>query len=107
MAGFDRYENILKLFTQAHSSWTVVEMSARLGGAAITTYRTVRELVAAGFLESAVEAQYRLGPALMEFEHIMRVTDPLVRAGSTFLEQLIGQLPSLALRCWRVFMVNG
>tara|TARA_B100000780_G_scaffold82369_1_gene56218 strand:- start:75 stop:266 length:192 start_codon:yes stop_codon:yes gene_type:complete len=63
--------------------------------------------VVAGFLESAVEAQYRLGPALMEFEHIMRVTDPLVRAGSTFLEQLIGQLPSLAPRCWRVFMVNG
>ena len=31
MAGFDRYENILKLFTQTHSSWTVVEMSARLG----------------------------------------------------------------------------
>jgi DNA-binding IclR family transcriptional regulator len=99
MAGFDRYENILKLFTQTHSSWTVVEMSARLGGAASTTYRTVRELVAAGFLESAVEAQYRLGPALMEFEHVMRVTDPLVRAGPIFLESLVEQvtIPCTAL----------
>ena len=70
-----------------------------LGEAASTSYRTVRELVAAGFLESAVEAQYPLGPALMEFELIMRVTDPLVRAGPIFLESLVEQvtIPCTAL----------
>ncbi len=91
MAGFDRYDNILKLFIHQRSSWTAIDIAHELGGAQSTVYRTVRELVAAGFLESTIEAHYRLGPAFLEFEYSMRASDPLVRSGAIFLETLVEQ----------------
>ncbi|WP_417678841.1 IclR family transcriptional regulator [Roseibium sp.] len=91
MAGFDRYQNILRLFLDQGSLWTVADMSDALQTSASNVYRTVRELVAAGFLESAADSQYRLGPIFLEFEHRLRETDPLVRSGRTFLMPLVEQ----------------
>lgn len=54
-------------------------------------YRTVRELVTAGFLEAAADSHYRLGPVFLEFEHRLRSSDPLVRSGTIFLAPLIEQ----------------
>ncbi|MEM1375693.1 MAG: IclR family transcriptional regulator C-terminal domain-containing protein [Pseudomonadota bacterium] len=92
MSGFDRYDKVLRLFTAQKSTWTVAEISGELGTTSSTTYRTVRELVAAGLLESTVASSFRLGPAFLEYEQLMRVTDPLVRSGAVFLETLVEQL---------------
>lgn len=99
MAGFDRYENILRLFSEQRSSWTVADISAALDTSTSTIYRTVRELVGAGLLESTVESHYRLGPAFVEFEHLIRVTDPLIRSGAVFLDPLVEQagIPATAV----------
>lgn len=91
MAGFDRYNNTLKLFLSEASSWTVAELSDALETSPSNVYRTVRELVEAGFLESARESRYRLGPTFLEFEHRLRETDPLVRSGGLFLRTLVEQ----------------
>lgn len=91
MAGFDRYENILRLYLDSSSLWTVADMSAELETSPSNVYRTVRELVAAGFLENAIESHYRLGPVFLEFERRLRQSDPLVRSGVVFLTTLVEQ----------------
>lgn len=90
MAGFDRYNNMLKLFLSEGTSWTVAEIAEALETSPSNVYRTVRELVEAGFLESTRESRYRLGPTFLEFEHRLRETDPLVRSGGVFLRTLVG-----------------
>ncbi|PJE37528.1 hypothetical protein CVM52_06560 [Pseudooceanicola lipolyticus] len=91
MAGFDRYNNVLTLFLTEQASWTVAELSEAIGTSPSNVYRTVRELVEAGFVESTKESRYRLGPTFLEFEHRLRETDPLVRSGGVFLRTLVEQ----------------
>lgn len=93
MAGFDRYNNILNLFTRHESSWTVAGISEYLDVPASTIYRNVRELVSKGFLESATGSYFRLGPAFIEFDRTIQLTDPLIRSGDEFLNQLVNHTP--------------
>jgi DNA-binding IclR family transcriptional regulator len=88
MSGLDRFVRVLRLFGEAQAEWTVQEMADALDAPASTVYRTVRELVGADLLEPASEAQYRLGAAFIEFERLIRLTDPLVRAGQPLLRDL-------------------
>ena len=99
MAGFDRYDNILKLFLEDQNAWTVPEIADALGTAQSSIYRTVRELVASGFLEGTSESRYRLGPIFLEFDHRLRASDLLVRSGGLFLRTLVQQagLPCVAV----------
>jgi len=91
MAGLRRFVGILRLFAEAKSDWTVQEMADALSLPASTVYRTVRELVAERFLEPATEAHYRLGAAFIEFDRLVRLTDPLARAGEARLQDLAAQ----------------
>ena len=88
MSGLRRFTEILRLFGEKESDWTVQEMSDRIGVPASTVYRTVRELVDAGFLEPSREAHYRLGAAFVEFDRLIRLTDPLVKAGKGLLKEI-------------------
>lgn len=91
--GIDRYINILNLFSEQKSAWTVAEMSEALDIAASTLYRIVRELVAVNFLESTINSSYRLGSAFIEFEYKIRRTDPLIRSGRPVVYKVVSQLP--------------
>lgn len=103
MAGLSRFVAVLRLFDTAApgnaESWTVTGMAAALGQPASTLYRTVRELTRAGFLEQAGEAHYRLGPAFIEFERLLRLNDPLVRFGQPVMADMLRQaaIPCVAL----------
>lgn len=99
MSSLGRYIKLLRLFGEAKGSWTVQEMAEALGGPSSTIYRTVKDLVGEGFLEPAYEAHYRLGPAFVEFDRLVRLTDPLVKAGHSHLHDLVTQagVPCLAL----------
>lgn len=92
MSGLARYSSILRLFTPEDPSWTVPQMSAALGTPTSTVYRTVRELAGEGFLEASVDAHYRLGSAFVEFDRMMRLTDPLVRTGAPLLRDLVHEV---------------
>jgi DNA-binding IclR family transcriptional regulator len=85
MSGLSRYSEVLRLFTEAKSDWTVQEMSEALNVPGSTVYRTVRDLVAENFLEPATEGHYRLGAAFFEFDRLIRLTDPIVRVGTALL----------------------
>ena len=93
MAGFRRYRDLLCLFTEAASSWTVADMAVALGSPTSSVYRIVRELVATDFLESAAGSHYRLGPAFLEYDRTIRKTDPLIRAGVAVLDRFVAESP--------------
>ena len=99
MAGFARFLAVLRLFDESASAWTVPAMSDALGVPPSTVYRTVRDLVAGGFLEAAQESVYRLGPAFIEYDRLLRLTDPLVAAGRGALHDVVAQArtPCVAL----------
>jgi DNA-binding IclR family transcriptional regulator len=99
MSGLDRYVAVLRLYGVEKSTWTVQEMADALGIPASTVYRTIRDLVAAGFLEPATEAHYRLGAAFVEFDRLIRLTDPLVRRGQSLLRDVATQarIPCVAI----------
>lgn len=85
MGGLSRYVSVLRLFDEKHDEWTVPDIAAALDIPASTVYRTVRDMVATYFLESAAEARYRLGACFVEFDRLVRVTDPIYRVGNALL----------------------
>jgi len=99
MAGFSRFLAVLRVFSDAASAWSVPDMAETLGVPASTAYRTVRDLVDAGFLEAAHDGAYRLGPAFIEYDRLLRMTDPLVHAGAGALRDVVMQAhtPCVAL----------
>lgn len=80
--------DVLRLYTLEDHAWTVQAMSEALGRPASTVYRVVGELARVGMLEAA-GSRYRLGAAFVEFDRLARLTDPLVRHGSTVLRGIV------------------
>jgi DNA-binding IclR family transcriptional regulator len=101
MGGLSRYVSVLRLFSEERAEWSIAEMAASLGVPVSTVYRTVREMVATDFLESAAVARYRLGACFIEFDRLVRITDPLYRVGTSFLRDVVDQarVPCAALLC--------
>ncbi|WP_108663147.1 IclR family transcriptional regulator [Acuticoccus kandeliae] len=99
MSGLRRFVDILKLFGIEQSDWTVQQISERLGVPASTVYRSVRELAATGFIEPSIEGHYRLGASFIEFDRLVRLTDPLVRKGTPLLADIVdqAQIPCVAV----------
>jgi DNA-binding IclR family transcriptional regulator len=91
MSGFSRYRAVLELFTETRPSWTVTALSQSLDLPGSTAYRTVRELVKAGFLEPSAGASYRLGAAFLIYDRLIRLTDPLIGAGYGILQEAVRQ----------------
>ncbi|MGX1307710.1 DNA-binding IclR family transcriptional regulator [Amorphus suaedae] len=89
LAGLERFTAILHLFDEAAPTWTVQGIADRLEIPASTVYRSVRALVADGFLAPAGEAHYRLGTAFLEFDRLIRLTDPLTIEGAAILASLV------------------
>lgn len=99
MSGLRRFVNILKLFGEEQSDWTVQQIADRLDVPASTVYRSVRELISTGFLEPSTEGHYRLGASFIEFDRLVRLTDPLVHKGTPFLSDIVeqAQIPCVAV----------
>jgi DNA-binding IclR family transcriptional regulator len=99
MSGLSRFVEILRLFDEGKSNWTIQEIAEVTNVPASTIYRTVRELVSQGFLDQSTEANYRLGAAFIEFDRRMRLTDPLIREGEPVLRDLVqaASIPAVAV----------
>ncbi|KAB2759871.1 IclR family transcriptional regulator [Brucella anthropi] len=99
MAGLDRFVEILRLFDERKPDWTIQEMASAAKVPASTVYRTVRELVGQGFLDPSIEAHYRLGAAIIEFDRRLRISDPLIREGDPMLAEVLDavQVPCVAV----------
>src|SRR4051794_4492811 len=101
MAGLERYTAVLRLFSEARSIWTVQQMAEALAVPQSTVYRTVRDLVDENFLEAAADARYRLGSIFIEFDRLLRLTDPFAKEGERVLRDLVSEagVPCVGLLC--------
>lgn len=83
---------ILQLFTVETPRWRVDRIADRMRVSASTAYRCVAELVRAGFLQPVSGGAYVLGPAFIEFDLRMRLSDPLLHVATPYMRRLQGQL---------------
>jgi DNA-binding IclR family transcriptional regulator len=82
---------ILQLFTVESPRWRVERIAAELGVSTSTAYRCVAELVRTGFLQPVSGGAYVLGPAFIEFDRRMRLSDPMLRAAVPYMRELQAQ----------------
>ena len=83
-----RVFEILGLFTRERPVWQPDEINEALGYSRPTEYRTVEELVEAGMLQKVAVAHYSLGPRIIELDHQLRQTDPVLLAAAPAMQQL-------------------
>jgi DNA-binding IclR family transcriptional regulator len=93
MAGPDRAVGVLRLFTLEKPAWTVEETAKALGVSVSSAYRYVATLSEAGFLTPASTGRYMLGPAFIQYDRQIQLTDPLLRAAEPIMGELVAYAP--------------
>lgn len=79
---------ILQLFTVSDPRWRVDRIAERLSVSPSTAYRCVGALVRSGFLQPVSGGGYVLGPAFIEYDQRMRLSDPLLQAAMPHMRRL-------------------
>jgi len=87
----NRLLRVLGLFTMPKPEWTVEEAAKEMSIPVSTAYRYFRELSKAGFLEPFSSGRYSLGPAVIENDRKIRLTDPLIKVGRPAMQRLISR----------------
>jgi DNA-binding IclR family transcriptional regulator len=87
----DRMLAILQLFENGRPIWTVDDIGVALGTSISTTYRHVRSLVQAGFLDPATGAGYALGPGFIRYDRILRQHDQLIQIAEPVMKELLAR----------------
>lgn len=87
-SSIDRILTIPRLFTEHRPVWTVEEVARELGLPISTTYRYFQSLVRFEYLDEAPSGGYCLGPAFIEFDRSIRVSDPLWRVAEPIISAL-------------------
>lgn len=85
----NRLLGVLGLFTVEKSEWTVDEAAKEIGVSISTAYRYFRDLCKVGLLDPFPGGKYILGPAVIENDRKIRLTDPLIRVGRPAMERLV------------------
>ena len=80
---------VLELFSAEAPVWYAIDIIKALNTSRSTGYRYVKALNAAGLLSAVGNGYYVLGPRIIELDHQIRQTDPLLQAGRGVIEQLV------------------
>ncbi len=101
MTTANRLLAVLGLFTVEKSEWTVEEAARDIGVSISTAYRYFRDLCKVGLLDSSPSGKYVLGPAVIENDRKIRLTDPLIKVGRPAMQRLVSRSGSagVALLC--------
>ena len=92
----NRTLRILQLFEVNHV-WSVEAIAHEVGISPSSTYRDVQELCQAGFLVPVVGAGYVLGPAFVQFDRLVRQSDPLIRVAEPRMRALLARTTQRAV----------
>jgi len=97
----DRLLGVLALFTADIPQWTVEAAAEVLGVSVPTTYRYFKKLTKAGLISPVSGAGYTLGPAIIQMDRQIQISDPILNAARTVMIALAGDAPegSTALLC--------
>jgi DNA-binding IclR family transcriptional regulator len=93
MAGPDRTVSVLKLFTLERPAWTVEEAACILGVSDSSAYRYFAVLTEAGLLTQGAHGLYVLGPAIIQYDRQIQLTDPLLQAAKPIMMRLLQFAP--------------
>jgi DNA-binding IclR family transcriptional regulator len=85
----DRLLSVLALFTIERPEWTVEEAAEAIGVSAPTTYRYFKRLTNAGLISPVSGASYTLGPAIIQMDRQIQISDPMLRAARGVMHDLI------------------
>lgn len=85
----DRLLSVLELFTVEQPRWTVDDAARRLGLSAPTAYRYFKRLMNAGLVSPVAGAAYTLGPAIIQMDRLIQISDPMLRAARGVMHGLI------------------
>lgn len=88
---------VMDLFCEEKLEWTPEEMMQILSYSRSTLYRYLRILVKKGFLSAMPNTGYTLGPRIIELDHLLRKSDPLIVLGRPFLLELVNRYPGTAM----------
>lgn len=89
----DRILSIPSMFTEQQPIWTVEDMAQALGLPISTTYRYFQSLLRFEFLDEAPGLGYCLGPAFIEFDRSIRLSDPVARLAKPIMSGLAAHMP--------------
>ncbi|MBZ5695155.1 MAG: helix-turn-helix domain-containing protein [Acidobacteriia bacterium] len=97
----NRLLGVLSLFTVEKPEWTVEDAAKEIGVSISTAYRYFRDLCKVGLLDPFPGGKYILGPAVIENDRKIRLTDPLIRVGRPVMQRLVARSGSVgvALLC--------
>lgn len=101
MSTTDRSLSVLKLFSLVKPVWTAEEVANELGVSMSTVYRYLLALEEIGLIATASTGKYILGPAIIQLDRQIQLTDPLLEAARPVMEKLIVYAPhgSVVLLC--------
>lgn len=85
----DRLLSVLGLFTVEQPQWTVDDAARQLGVSGPTAYRYFKRLTGAGLISPVSGASYTLGPAIIQMDRQIQVSDPMLRAARGVMHALI------------------
>ena len=85
----DRLLSVLGLFTVEQPLWTVEDAAGQLGVSAPTAYRYFKRLTIAGLISPVSGASYTLGPAIIQMDRQIQMSDPMLRAARGVMHELI------------------
>jgi DNA-binding IclR family transcriptional regulator len=90
---------ILELFSESEPVWSTAAIIEALDTSRSTGYRYIKALNDAGLLSAVRSGYYTLGPAVIEMDLKIRLTDPLLLASHGVLEGLVETIGHSALLC--------
>jgi DNA-binding IclR family transcriptional regulator len=101
MGTTDRSLSLLKLFTLQRPAWTAEEAAAVLDVSMSTIYRYLLALEDIGLITATSPGRYVLGPAIIQLDRQIQLTDPLLIAARPVMDELVNFAPdsSVVLLC--------
>ena len=93
----ERMLSVLAAFNDDRLEWTPDELISHFGFSRPTLYRYLKILTDAGLLASLPPGRYMLGPRVVEMDYLLRMSDPLILAGSDVAEALAMRFEGTAL----------
>lgn len=93
----ERVLSVLDLFTEEKLEWTSEEIGDYLGCSRPTVYRYLKALTACGLLSSSAPGVFTVGAMVVELDYVLRMSDPLLLAGTAPVDRLADQYPATAM----------
>lgn len=104
MAASRNMLDLLRLFTANEPAWRVERIARELRVSTATAYRYIAHLQGAGLVDCSAHGYYTLGPAFIEFDRLIRVSDPMLQVAIPRMQRLRRNVRAAStVQLWRCY----